>query len=461
MKDNFLLNTQTAIDLYENFAKKAPIYDYHCHLSAKDIYEDKLFQNITDIWLKFDHYKWRALRIAGVEEKYITGDANDREKFMAWSNVVGNLLGSPLYHWTMLELKQYFGIDEFLNPKSAERIYEYCNKYIIENKLTPVKMILRSNVSLICTTDDPVDDLYYHKKLKEKSHEFKVLPTFRPDNVFNLQSANYREYIQQLADVSKVPISSYDGLKKAILNRIEYFDSVGCVLSDHSLESLTITEQDDVLVDQILKKSLSGKVISFEENEKFKNQTLKFLAKTYSEKKWVMQMHIGALRNVNKSKLQEVGPNSGFDIMNDFSIAEALSVLMNEINEDGSLPKSIIYTLNEKDNLVLSSIPHCFSEENVPGKIQFGAPWWFNDHKEGFINHFKALGNQSMFANFVGMLTDSRSFLSYVRHDYFRRILCDYIGGLVEKGEFDNNLDLLGEIVEAISFRNIKKYLGI
>jgi glucuronate isomerase len=456
-----MLNSDTAVTLYERFAKNAPIYDYHCHLSAKEIYEDKKFNDITSIWLQFDHYKWRALRYAGVPEKYITGDAPGIDKFKMWGKTCGRLIGSPLYHWANMELQKYFDIKESLNEKNAAEIYNFCNRKIRSEELSPVKMISDSNVKLICTTDDPLDDLAYHKLIKEKGYTFKVLPTFRPDRAFKVTQPGYVEYLNELSEVSGTKVESYESFLEAMSKRIAYFKNAGCLLSDHSLEIVTATTQDDTEVSHIFDKVLSGYAVTFEEAEKFKNQTMVHLAGLYTKYGLVMQLHIGALRNNNLKMFEVLGADAGFDIMNDQSIAIPMSNLLGAMDVKDQLPKTILYTLNSKDNLVLSTLPHCFAVDATPGKIQHGAPWWFNDHKEGFMDHFQSIANQGMLADYIGMLTDSRSFLSYVRHDYFRRILCDYVGNLVETGQFDNDLDTLKDIVEGICYKNIINYLGV
>ena len=455
-----MLNSDTAKTLYERFAKKAPIYDYHCHLSAQEIYEDRQFTDITSIWLQFDHYKWRALRYAGVPEKYITGDAPGIDKFKMWGKTCGRLIGSPLYHWANMELQTYFDIKEALNENNAVEIYHFCNRKIKREELSPVKMITDSNVKLICTTDDPLDDLGYHKKIKGKGYPFKVLPTFRPDRALKPSSPDYADYLKKLSEVSGTKVDSYASFLEALSKRVAYFREAGSLLSDHSLEIVTDTRQDDAEVAMIFDKVLTGQEVTFNEAEKFKNQTMVHLAAFYNKNGLVMQLHLGALRNNNPRMFEELGADAGFDIMNDHSIAMPMSNLLGTMDGKGQLPKTILYTLNAKDNLVLSTLPHCYAVDATPGKIQHGAPWWFNDHKEGFMSHFQSLANQGMLADFIGMLTDSRSFLSYVRHDYFRRILCDYVGDLVETGQFENDPDILKDIVEGICYKNIITYLG-
>ncbi|QAA34390.1 glucuronate isomerase [Clostridium manihotivorum] len=461
LDNNFMLKGKTAKLLYDNIAKNAPIYDYHCHLSAKEIYEDKVFSNISKIFLEFDHYKWRALRYAGVPEAYITGDASDFDKFKMWARTCERLIGSPLYHWTNMELKNFFGLSEMLKESNAEKIYEYCNNKISEEALSPVKFINNSKVKLICTTDDPIDNLEYHKLLSKKQLEFKALPTFRPDKALNISKDDYLDYLKTLSNSCSVEIYNYQTLITALKKRIEYFAQVGCKLSDHSLESLNYYDTDETEVSAIFRKRLFENNLSFEEIEKFKCFTLKMLAAEYDKNKWVMQLHIGAMRNNNELMFKKLGADAGFDIMNDFNIAPHLSKLIASMDREAALPKTIIYTLNSKDNLVLSSLPHCFGQDGIQGKVQFGAAWWFNDHKEGIYEHLKVLSSQGTLAYFVGMLTDSRSFLSYARHDYFRRILCSYIGSLVDDEEFEDDAEILKEIIEGICFKNIKNYLEL
>lgn len=463
LEKDFMLNGETARILYNDIAKNAPIYDFHCHLSSKEIYEDKVFSNISKIFLEFDHYKWRAMRYAGIPENYITGNANDLDKFKMWAITCERLIGSPLYHWTNLELKNFFGVDEILKESNAEKIYEHCNNKIALESLSPVKFITNSNVKLICTTDDPSDNLEYHKLLSEKKDlGFKVLPTFRPDKALNILNEDYMDYLNTLSESASTKItSSYSTLIEALKKRINYFNEAGCRLSDHSLESLSYFSTTEEEVSEIFKRRLYWDDLSYEDAEKFKCYTLKLLAKEYHEKGWVMQLHIGAMRNNNETMFKKLGPDSGFDIMNDFNIAASLSKLLNEINKNSGLPKTAIYTLNPKDNIVLSSLPHCFGEDGIKGKVQFGAAWWFIDHKEGIYEHLKSIASQGMLAYFIGMLTDSRSFLSYTRHDYFRRILCSFVGKLVDDKEFENDYELLKEIIEGICFKNIKNYLSL
>ena len=462
LDDKFMLHGKTAEYLYHTTAQGAPIYDFHCHLSAKEIYEDEVFTDISSLWLKFDHYKWRAMRYAGVPEQLITGNADGLAKFKEFAKTSGRLIGSPLYHWSNMELKTYFGINEIISERNAEKIYLLCNTKIEKEALSPVKMIQSSNVKLICTTDDPIDNLEYHNRLAEKKElGFQVLPTFRPDKALNMQKEDYLDYIGQLSKSSNISINSYADLMNALKQKVKFFAKAGCRLSDHSLESLSYVPVTSEEVEEIFAACLAGKTISKQEVEKFRMHTLILLALEYKKAGWVMQLHIGAFRNANETMFKKVGVDAGYDIMNDFRVAEPLTEIMNDMNKNDGLPKTILYTLNAKDNLVLSCIPHCFSEDGVPGKVQFGPAWWLNDHKEGMMEHLKSIANQGMLADFVGMLTDSRSFLSYARHDYFRRILCNFIGELVDNGEFDNDETILKEIVKGICYKNIINYLKL
>ena len=462
MGQDFLLKSEPARKLYHENAEGKPIYDYHCHLSPKEIYEDKPFDNIADIWLGGDHYKWRAMRYAGVPEALVTGGGAPLEKFKAWARVCERLAGCPLYHWANLELQMYFGVTEPLKAANAERIYNQCNEKIRREQLSPVKLIERSNVKLVCTTDDPVDDLGYHQKLKaEKQLSFQMLPAFRPDKAVNLNNDGFDSYIQKLSQVAGFSIDSYGKLVEALSQRIDFFDAMGCRVSDHSIESLSTVSGSEAELEAIFARGIRGEKVSQEELDKYKNGLVKRLAALYAQKGWVMQLHIGAIRNNNLPMFRKLGPDTGYDSMNDFSIAAPLVKLMKEMHAAGQLPKTVLYTLNHKDNLVLSTIGQSYQEDGVTAKIQFGVPWWFNDHKDGIEEHLVSIANQGMLPEFIGMLTDSRSFLSYARHDYFRRILCNFLGQLVVDGEFEEDYQLLGGMVEDICHRNVARYLGL
>lgn len=462
MDENFLLNNETAIRLYNDYAKDMPIYDYHCHLSPKEIAENKRYRNITEVWLGGDHYKWRALRSNGVEEKYITGDAADKEKFVKWAETMPYCIGNPLYHWTHLELKAFFGIDKLLGPDTAEEIWERCNELLQKDEFTARSLIKRSNVKVVCTTDDPVDTLEYHMAIaKDSSFDVKVLPAFRPDKSFNIDKEGFVQYLAKLGSVAGIEIKSFDDLKSALKARIEFFHSVGCRISDHGLDPIVYSKASEDKVDAILKKALRNEALCSDEVNQFKTGVLLFLGREYARLGWTMQLHMGVIRNNSSRMMKLLGPDTGFDSIGDSLFAQALSNFMNSLDETGELPKTILYCINPRDNEVLGTIIGCFQGGGIPGKMQFGSGWWFNDQKDGMIKQMIALSNLGLLSRFVGMLTDSRSFLSYTRHEYFRRILCNLIGEWVENGEVPGDMKLLGGMVQDISFNNAKNYFGI
>lgn len=462
MDENFLLSNNTAVDLYHNYAKNMPIIDYHCHLNPKEIYENKKFKNITEAWLYGDHYKWRAMRSNGIEEKYITGDASDYEKFMAWARTMPMSIGNPLYHWTHLELQRFFGVYEPLSEKTANDIWEKANALINGEGFGARDLIKKSNVKAICTTDDPTDSLEYHIKLKE-DNEFNVnvLPTFRPDNGVEINKEGFKAWVQKLGQVTGKEINSYDEFLEALELRVKFFHKAGCRISDHGLSSVTYAEASKEELAQIFAKALKGEIVSKDEESKHRTYTVQFLGKLYSELSWAMQIHMGALRNNNVKRFKKLGPDTGFDSVNDEQIAYPLSRLLDSLEAEDSLPKVILYNLNPKDNYVLGTMLGNFQGSEVPGKIQFGSAWWFLDNKQGMIDQMTTLANLGLLSRFVGMLTDSRSFLSYPRHEYFRRILCNLIGQWVENGELPYDMELLGSIVQGISYNNAKEYFGI
>ena len=462
MDENFLLSNETAVKLYHEYAKDMPIIDYHCHLNPKEIYENKKFKNITDAWLYGDHYKWRAMRSNGIEEKYITGDSTDYEKFMGWAKTLAIAIGNPLYHWTHLELQRYFGIYETLNEKTAPEIWEKTNKMLSKEGFGARDLIKKSNVKIICTTDDPTDSLEYHLKLKEdKDFDVKVLPAFRPDKGIRINKDTFIPWVKKLSEVSGKTISNYEEFLIALESRVEFFDSVGCKVSDHALDSITYAEGTAEEIKSIFAKAMDGSKVTPEEETKYATYTLKFLGKLYSKLGWTMQLHIAAMRDNNTRMFNKMGQDVGFDSINDESIAYALSKFLDSLEKEDTLPKTILYTLNPKDNYVLGTMLGNFQGGGIPGKIQFGSAWWFNDNRDGMVEQMKSLANLGLLSRFVGMLTDSRSFLSYTRHEYFRRILCNLIGEWVENGEFPNDMELLGEIVQGISYNNAKDYFGM
>ncbi len=463
LDDNFLLSNKTAVKLYHNYAKKMPIFDYHCHLNIKDIYEDRQFSDLTEVWLVEgnygDHYKWRAMRTCGIDEKYITGDATPFEKFQKWAEIVPLTIGNPLYHWVHLELRRFFSINKLLNKDTAKEIYDEANLKL--KTLTARKLILMSNVKIICTTDDPVDDLKYHKLLKEdKSFSVNVLPAFRPDKAVNIELETFRPWLNKLEDVNGKKIENLDDFLKALEERIEYFDMVGCKVSDHALDTLEYEDSTKEEVIEIFKKALNNETLEKEEIAKYKGFMLVFFGNQYSKHNWVMQYHIGALRNNSRRMYEKIGPDTGFDAINDNIFAEKLAKLLNKLDSNDSLPKTILYSLNPRDHEVLCTIGGCF-QGGISGKIQLGSGWWFNDQKDGMIRQLTALSNMGILSRFVGMLTDSRSFLSYPRHEYFRRILCNYLGNLIENGEYPNELEFVGKIVEDICYNNAYNYFRI
>lgn len=461
MDKDFMLTNETAVKLYHEYSEKQPIIDYHCHLVPQQIYEDKVFKNITQIFLGGDHYKWRYMRSCGLDEKYMTGDAPDKEKFLAFCGCLQYAIGNPLYHWTHLELKRYFGIEDVVTSATAEKIWEQANKVIEETQMSPAKLINSSNVEVICTTDDPADSLEYHKAIKEKGHvKASVYPTYRPDFALNIDKETFVPYIKRLSGVVGYEMSDFDALVKALYERADFFNEMGCRVSDHALDGAPFRPASDDEINAIYKKGAAGGAVSFDEAEAYKSALLRKLAAKYHELGWAMQLHMGALRNNNRSMYEKLGADTGFDSINDYNIAEGLSKLLNSMNESGELPKTILYTLNPKDNYVLATMLGNFQSSECAGKIQFGSGWWFNDQRDGMTEQMKALGNLGALCKFVGMLTDSRSFLSYTRHEYFRRIMCNILGGWVENGEFPQDYDTLGKIAEDISYKNAKTYFG-
>lgn len=463
MDENFLLSNKTAIELYHNYAKNMPIIDYHCHIDPKEIYENKKFNNITEVWLYGDHYKWRAMRCNGIDEKYITGDGSDYDKFLAWAKTIPMSIGNPLYHWTHLELQRFFGIYEPLDEDTAPAIWKKANELLSGEGFRARDLITKSKVETICTTDDPTDTLEYHIKLKEdESFNVNVLPTFRPDKGIEINLDGFVSWVKKLEGILEITISNYDEFLNAFDSRVRYFHSVGCRIADHGIDGTVVyadTSKEDAAA--IFAKALNGEVVSLDEEKKYKTYTLTHVFKLYHELGWAMQLHIAALRNNNNRMFEKIGPNTGFDSINDESIAYPLSRLLDSVDKENSLPKTILYTLNPKDNYVLGAMIGNFQGEGIPGKMQFGAAWWFNDNKDGMIEQMKALANLGLLGRFVGMLTDSRSFLSYTRHEYFRRIACNLIGEWVENGEVPGNIKLLKTVVEGICYNNAKEYFNI
>ena len=459
MDREFLLSTPTAQAIFHDFAEKMPIVDYHCHINPQEIYEDRKFENITQVWLGGDHYKWRQMRSNGVEERYITGDASDREKFQKWAETLPKRIGNPLYHWSHLELQRYFGYTGYLNGDTAEEVWNLCNAKLQEDSMTVRNIIRQSNVKLICTTDDPIDSLEWHKKLAaDDSFEVQVLPAWRPDKAMNLEKPDYADYIAKLSAVSGIEVKDFASLKEALKNRMAYFAENGCSVSDHALEYVMYAPASDEEIDAILKKALSRQAVSKEEELKFKTAFMVFVGREYCKLDWAMQLHYGCKRDNNVFRYEQLGPDTGFDCINNYAPSAQMADFLNALNSTDELPRTIIYSLNPVDNASIGTIIGCFQDPTMQGKVQQGSAWWFNDHKVGMTEQMTSLANLGCLGNFIGMLTDSRSFLSYTRHEYFRRVMCELIGGWVENGEYPADMKSLKEIVEGISYNNTVKY---
>ncbi|NOQ92283.1 MAG: glucuronate isomerase [Flavobacteriaceae bacterium] len=457
LDDNFLLQTKTAQRLYHNYAKDLPIIDYHNHLSPKDISEDKQFKNLTEIWLEGDHYKWRAMRANGIDEAFITGNKSDKEKFEKWAETVPYAMRNPLYHWTHIELQRYFNIDELLNEKSANKIYEDCSKALNAKEYSVQSLLSKMNVEVLCTTDDPTDDLKYHKQFKESNHLTKMLPTFRPDNAILIENENYLNYLSKLEKTSNSKIKSFTDLVLVLEKRVQYFNGLGCKVADCGLSSIPFIEkvQDP---SKIFNKRLSNKPLTASEINNFQVALLMELSIIYFENNWVLQLHLGAIRNNNEHLLSKIGADVGCDSIGDYEQAKGLSQFLNNLSIKNCLPKIILYNLNPKDNEVFATMAGNFTSNGGVNKIQFGAAWWFLDQKDGIEKQLNTISNMGLLSRFVGMLTDSRSFLSFPRHEYFRRTLCNLLGNDVEKGELPNDIELLGKMVQDICYYNAKNY---
>lgn len=451
INENFMFTNKKGKELFEDYAKELPIIDYHCHLDPKMIAENYKFRNAFDIFLGGDHYKWRQERTNGVDEKFITGDADEYEKFVEWAKTLPYLIGNPLFHWTQLELKRFFGVDEILNEDTVKEIWDKCNRLLGKDEYRAKGLITSSNVEVICTTDDPLDDLKYHKQIREDGFKTKVLPAFRPDKAVEISKDTFIDYI------NKMGAKTYEDVLKTITSRIECFNNMGCKLSDHALEYVPYAEGDPKAA---FEKRMNGGTLTQEEEESYKTAVLKHCASEYTRLGWAMQIHIGALRNNNTKMFKLLGPDTGFDSVNDLAIAEKLSKFLDNLDVDDCLPKTILYTLNPKDNYVIGTMLGNFQKAPVAGKIQFGSGWWFNDQRDGMVAQMKALANLGMLSKFVGMLTDSRSFVSYTRHEYFRRIFCNLIGQWVENGEYPDDRKMLEKIVKGVCYENAKSYFN-
>lgn len=461
LDENFLLQTKTAQLLYHDYAKEMPIIDYHCHLSPEHIAKDINFDNLTQAWLYGDHYKWRAMRTNGIDESYCTGNQPDFEKFQKWSETVPYTLRNPLYHWTHLELQRYFNVSEILNGNSAAKIYEECSAKLQTAEFSIRNLLRRMKVKVVCTTDDPTDSLQFHKQISEDHFETKILPAFRPDKAMDVDdAATFNSYVSKLEERSKISITSFNDFLDALKSRHDFFASMNCSVSDHGLEHLYAEDYTDAEVEAAFNAIRVGQQLSKEQSLKFKSAMLYLFAIWDHEKGWVQQYHVGALRNNNSRKLAQLGPDTGWDSVGDFPQARQLSRFLNRLDQTDQLAKTIIYNLNPADNELFASMIGNFNDGSFPGKVQFGSGWWFQDQKDGMTKQLNAISNMGLLSRFVGMLTDSRSFLSFPRHEYFRRLLCNLLGDEIENGELPNDLKWTGEMVQDICFINARTYFN-
>jgi glucuronate isomerase len=459
MDKNFLLKSETARKLYFEYAEQMPIFDFHCHLNPQTIFKNPNFKDISEAWLDGDHYKWRLMRSMGIDESYITGNKSGLEKFKMFAKTLEYSIGNPLYHWAHLELQRYFDEHEPLTEKNAEDIYHRVNEKLQKDDYKVRNFITKSNVKIIFTTDDPVDSLEYHQKLKDDtSFDVKVLPAFRPDKALNVDAETYVEYINTLSEVSKTPIKIFGDLKMAIRNRIDFFQEMGCVASDHAFSHVPFEPSTETELNNILVKALSGNKLTTIESDKYKTALIQFLASEYSDREWVMEIHLGVIRNNNDEMFKHLGVDTGYDTMGDYNIVENLAKLLNSIACKKCLPKTILFSGNPKDNYPLATLMASFQNSDFVSKMQMGTAWWFNDHINGMTSQINTLSDVGVLGKFIGMLTDSRSFLSYPRHEYFRRILCNIIGTWVEDGEYNNDLEFLGKLVTGICYTNSVEY---
>lgn len=461
LDENFLLNSKAAQQLYHEYAKEMPIIDYHCHLPPQQMAEDHQFGNLTQAWLYGDHYKWRAMRTNGVAESFCTGKAPDFEKFEKWAGTVPYTLRNPLYHWTHLELQRYFDVNDLLSSTTAKKIYDACSEKLQTKEYSVRNLLRKMNVKAVCTTDDPVDSLEYHLKLKQDGYEIPVLPAFRPDNAMNVDNADhFNAYIKRLEAATNVSITNFNDYLFALQNRHDFFASMGCTVSDHGLEEIYAEEFTGWEVEAVFNKVRAGKSLSEIERRKFKSAMLVHFARWDWEKGWVQQYHLGALRNNNSRMMQRLGADTGWDSMGDFQQGRALSRFLDTLDKEDKLAKTILYNLNPADNELMATMIGNFNDGSVAGKIQYGSAWWFMDQKDGMVRQLNALSNMGLISRCVGMLTDSRSFLSFPRHEYFRRILCNLFGEEITNGELPNDMEWIGKVVKDICYYNAKQYFN-
>ncbi len=462
LTENFLLKTPTARMLYSECAKSLPIVDYHCHVSPREICEDKRFTNITELWLSGDHYKWRLMRANGVDEYYITGDADPYEKFVKFATLMPKAIGNPMYHWCHLELRRYFGYEGVLNAETADEVWKLCERKLSNGGLSVKEIIRKSNVAMIGTTDDPIDTLEYHKRITEdRDFKTRVLPSFRPDKALNVDKAGWKEYVNTLAEVCGMKIDTVDALKEALSKRIAHFADHGCRASDHGLDRMVMIEADGAALNAIMQKALRGEAVTEHEAEAFKTELLVYCAAEYARRGWVMQLHFNCLRNPNSKMFAMLGADTGFDCIGPNDGIRKLGALLDRLYREDSLPRTVLYSLDPTDNAAIGSLMGAFQGSEVAGKLQHGSAWWFNDHKQGMRDQMISLANLGLLGNFIGMLTDSRSFLSYTRHEYFRRILCDLVGEWVENGEYPNDERTLKQLICDICYGNACRYLNL
>ncbi len=458
MDEDFLLENPTASRLYHEFAAEMPIIDYHCHLPPQDIAEDRKFENLTRIWLEGDHYKWRAMRTNGVNERFITGDASDFEKMEKWAETVPYTLRNPLYHWSHLELRRYFDCFDILDASTCKKVWKHCNEHLAQDEFSTRGLLRRMRVEVVCTTDDPADDLSWHRSLAESDFEIKVLPAFRPDKAILIQQDTFPAYMERLGEAAGIRIRNWDSLLEALQVRLDFFHQNGSRLADHGLEKLYASDYSVGDVDRILQKRMAGKEIYDGEAIQFKSAILWELGRMYHAKDWTQQFHLGALRNNNSRMMRNLGADTGFDSIGDWPQAQSLATFLNNLDCEDKLARTILYNLNPGDNEVLATMCGNFNDGSEPGKIQFGSGWWFLDQKDGMERQMEALSNMGLISRFVGMLTDSRSFMSYPRHEYFRRILCNLFGRDIETGLLPNDVKWVGKVIQDICYHNAKNY---
>lgn len=460
INEDFLLSNKTAVRLYHEFGEKLPIIDFHCHLSPAMIADDHQFRNLSEIWLDGDHYKWRAMRANGISEKYCTGNATAEEKFKRWAETVPATVGNPLYHWTHLELARYFNINDLLSPATSSKIYKRASELLLNKGFSTRSLIKKMNVELICTTDDPTDNLEYHQKLKD-SFDIKVLPAFRPDNIIKTEDPEqFETYVRKLEMVSAIEINSFDNLISALDNRHQYFHDNGCRLSDHGLARIYFSHYLPAELKDILFRLRKGKNISYDDAEKFKTAVMIELCKMNHKRGWVQQLHLGAIRNNNERLFKILGPDTGWDSIGDSQDISKMARFLSLLDKNDQLAKTIVYNLNPADNAMMITMAGNFNDGSTIGKVQYGPAWWFLDQKTGIETHLKDISSFGLLRRFIGMVTDSRSFLSYPRHEYFRRLACNYIGEEIERGNIPDDDELIKPLVEGISYRNAKEFFG-